>query len=38
MSPMLILHLVLLVAIGIAMGLITRHYQPGPTPLDATWY
>ena len=37
MSPMLILHLVLLVAIGIAMGLITRHYQPGPTPLDATW-
>lgn len=37
MSYMLILHLVLLVAIGAAMGLITRYYHPGPTPLDAIW-
>lgn len=37
MSTLLILHLVLLVVIGAAMGLLTRHYQPGPTPLDAAW-
>lgn len=37
MNIMLILHLVLLVAIGAAMGLITRYYHPGPTPLDAVW-
>ena len=37
MSNLLILHLVLLVVIGAAMGLLTRHYQPGPTPLDAAW-
>lgn len=37
MSNLLFLHLVLLVVIGAAMGLITRHYHPGPTPLDATW-
>lgn len=37
MSILLILHLVLLVVIGAAMGLLTRHYQPGPTPLDAAW-
>ena len=37
MNIMLILHLVLLIAIGTAMGLITRYYHPGPTPLDAVW-
>lgn len=37
MSNLLFLHLVLLVVIGAAMGLLTRHYQPGPTPLDAAW-
>lgn len=37
MSNLLFLHLVLLVVIGAAMGLITRYYHPGPTPLDATW-
>lgn len=37
MSNLLFLHLVLLVAIGAGMGLITRYYHPGPTPLDAAW-
>lgn len=34
---MLIVHLVALVVIGAAMGLLTRHYQPGPEPMDISW-
>ena len=34
---MLIVHLFALVVIGILMGLLTRHYQPGPEPMDISW-
>ena len=34
---MLIVHLVALAIIGTLMGLITRHMQPGPEPMDISW-
>ena len=37
MSNMLIVHLVALAIIGTLMGLITRHMQPGPEPMDISW-
>ena len=34
---MLIAHLVAMVVIGAAMGLLTRYFQPGPMPMDMSW-
>lgn len=37
MSNMLILHLAVVLIIGAAMGLLTRHLQPGEQPMDLSW-